>query len=119
MRTAVQLQGSLSIDDILTAYVSHSVVATANGVLGIDGALTVWVLHAVVAMSGGTGSALLAYIVASVFDENTVACIGRSGSVPCERLHRARYTADLMGDHQLLPGQYDLLSFRVLLHPEL
>ncbi|KAK9918384.1 hypothetical protein WJX75_003671 [Coccomyxa subellipsoidea] len=51
----------------------------------------------VVAMSGGTGSALLAYIVASVFDENTVACIGRSGSVPCERLHRARYTADLMG----------------------
>ncbi|EIE21800.1 hypothetical protein COCSUDRAFT_66687 [Coccomyxa subellipsoidea C-169] len=51
----------------------------------------------VVAMSGGTGSALLAHIVASVFDENTVACIGRSGSVASERLHRARYTADLMG----------------------
>lgn len=53
-----------------------------------------------VAMSGGTGSALLAYIVASVFDENTVACIGRSGSLPAQKLERARYTADLIGGHR-------------------
>lgn len=62
-------------------------------------ALTWRVVSAVVAMSGGTGSALLAYLLASVFDENTVACIGRSGSVPAQRLERARYTADLMGEH--------------------
>ncbi len=66
--------------------------------LGFTTVTFVYGLHAVVAMSGGTGSALLAHIVASVFDENTVACIGRSVTVASERLHRARYTADLMGE---------------------
>lgn len=66
--------------------------------------------RAVVAMSGGTGSALLAYIVASVFDENTVACIGRSGSVPAQRLERARYTADLMGEHTPIHAKPNLTA---------
>lgn len=61
-------------------------------------------LLAVVAMSGGTGSALVAYLVASVFEENTVACIAKSGSVPPEKLERARYIADLVGEWTSILG---------------
>lgn len=57
--------------------------------------------HAVVALSGGTGSALVAYLVASVFEDAAVACIGRSPSLPTAHLDRARYTADALGEAPL------------------
>ena len=53
--------------------------------------------HAVVALSGGSGSALVAYLLASVFEDSTVACIGVSPSLPEAQLQRARYTADALG----------------------
>jgi PP-loop superfamily ATP-utilizing enzyme len=51
----------------------------------------------VVALSGGSGSALVAYLLASVFEDSTVACIGVSPSLPEAQLQRARYTADALG----------------------
>ena len=52
---------------------------------------------AVVALSGGTGSALVAYLLASVFEDRAVACIGTSPSLPAAQLIRARYVADALG----------------------
>ena len=54
-------------------------------------------LLAVVALSGGTGSALVAYLVASVFEDSTVLCIGKSAALQPEKLQRARFVADLLG----------------------
>ena len=55
-------------------------------------------LHcAVVALSGGTGSALVAYLVASVFEESTILCIGKSAALDPVKLQRARFVADLLG----------------------
>jgi PP-loop superfamily ATP-utilizing enzyme len=58
-------------------------------------------------MSGGTGSALVAYLVASVFEDNTVACIGKSTSLSHSKLEQARYCADLLG---LLPSSSPAFS---------
>ena len=52
---------------------------------------------AVVALSGGTGSALVAYLVASVFEESTILCIGKSAALDPVKLQRARFVADLLG----------------------
>ncbi|CAK0785177.1 hypothetical protein CVIRNUC_008383 [Coccomyxa viridis] len=51
----------------------------------------------VVALSGGTGSALVAYLVASVFEESTILCIGKSAALDPVKLQRARFVADLLG----------------------
>ena len=53
--------------------------------------------HTVVALSGGTGSALVAYLVASVFEDRTILCIGKSAALQPEKLQRARFVADLLG----------------------
>ena len=49
------------------------------------------------ALSGGTGSALVAYLVASVFEDSTILCIGKSAALQPEKLQRARFVADLLG----------------------
>ncbi len=59
--------------------------------------LTTRVVRAVVALSGGTGSALVAYLVASVFEDSTILCIGKSAALQPEKLQRARFVADLLG----------------------
>ena len=51
----------------------------------------------VVALSGGTGSAVVAYLVASVFEDSTILCIGKSAALQPEKLERARFVADLLG----------------------
>lgn len=68
---------------------------------------------AVVALSGGTGSALVAYLVASVFEENTVLCIGKSAALQPEKLQRARFVADLLGElflSQMLSRHEDCMA---------
>ena len=40
----------------------------------------------------------MAYLVASVFEENTVLCIGKSAALQPEKLQRARFVADLLGE---------------------
>lgn len=40
---------------------------------------------------------LVAYVVASVFEESTVLCIGKSAALHPEKLQRARFVADLLG----------------------
>jgi len=55
------------------------------------------VFCAVVALTGSRDSALVAYLVASVFEDQAVACIHKSATISVSKLQRARYTADLIG----------------------
>ena len=57
------------------------------------------------------GSALVAYLVASVFEDSTILCIGKSAALQPEKLQRARFVADLLGIAQC-PGN---LACRLLL----
>lgn len=52
---------------------------------------------AVVALSGSTCSALALFLVSSVFDDNTVACISSTSDLDAERLQRVHLVADLLG----------------------
>ncbi len=53
--------------------------------------------RAVVALSGSTRSALALFLVASVFDDNTVACISSASDLDPQRLQRVHLVADLLG----------------------
>lgn len=53
---------------------------------------------AVVALSGSLRSSLTAFLVASVFDDNTVACISSAADLDGERLRRVHLVADLLGE---------------------
>ncbi len=53
---------------------------------------------AVVALSGSLRSSLTAFLVASVFDDNTVACISSAEDLDAERLQRVHLVADLLGE---------------------
>lgn len=39
----------------------------------------------------------MAYLVASVFEDSTILCIGKSAALQPEKLQRARFVADLLG----------------------
>ena len=51
-----------------------------------------------VALSGSLRSSLTAFLVASVFDDNTVACISSAADLGAERLQRVHLVADLLGE---------------------
>lgn len=61
--------------------------AAAGAVAGVN----------VVPFTGGSGPALLAYLLNSVFDGAVVACIGSAAHIPAEQLQHAQYVADLLG----------------------
>jgi len=62
--------------------------------------LAVCAALAVVALSGSTRSALALFLVASVFDDNTVACISSASDLDPQRLQRVHLVADLLGARQ-------------------
>ncbi|KAK9807486.1 hypothetical protein WJX72_000457 [[Myrmecia] bisecta] len=51
----------------------------------------------VVAFTGDVCTALTAYLVSSVFDESTVACIGKTEALTQEELQQAHFVADVIG----------------------
>jgi NH3-dependent NAD+ synthetase len=55
---------------------------------------------AVVALSGGLASALAAYLLTTVYEENCVACIATAADGTDQRVERARFVADWLGELQ-------------------